>query len=132
MRESKSEKRNYKKNVKEVTIVEIAYIFTLRVIKLVQTLPKTTVSLEIGKELMRASTSMAAYLEEALAAFSREDFTLNLYNALGEARKTNLCLRLIHDSKLIDSTKELLDLFQESEGIKISLDAITESSQKKL
>ena len=132
MKEKKSERKNLKKNAKKLTIAEIAYIFASRIMKLVQTLPKKTGSLELGKELMRSSTSIAAYLEEAQDAFSKEDFIIKLNNALKEARKTYLCLKLIDHSKLIDSTKELEDLFQESVGIKKALDTIAGSSLKKL
>ena len=131
MKENKSERKNLKKNAKKLTIVKIAYIFSSRIMKLVQTLPKKTGSLELGKELMRSSTSIADYLEEAQEAFSKEDFILKLNNALKEARKTNLCLKLICHSKLIDSAKELEGLFQESEGIEKVLYTIAESSRKR-
>ena len=131
MRENKSEIENLKKNAKNVTIVEIAYLFALRIMELAKTLPEKTVSLEIGKELVRSSTSTTANLVEAQAAFSKRDFSLRLNNALKEARKAKLCLRLIRDSRLMDSTKELQDLFHESIGIEKVLNILVETSRKK-
>lgn len=74
------------------------YNFALRVIKLVRSLPNELATREIGKQLIRSATSMAANYEEASASFSKREFThkisivlkesLELMNISGKSVKT--------------------------------------------
>lgn len=81
------------------------YDFVLRVIKLVRSLPKETVGREMGRQLLRAATSISANIEEARGGFSKNDFTFKMNTAFKEARESNLWLRLIRDSGLMGSTR---------------------------
>jgi len=101
-------------NRKKVDIVERTYKFALRIVKLVRILPKETTGFEIGKQLIRSGTSIAANVEEAQGAFSKKDFIYKMQTSFKEARETNLWLRLIADSKLIGQSDELESLIQES------------------
>lgn len=96
---------------------ERLYNFALRIIELVRSLPKEMAALEIGKQLLRSGTSVAANYEEATAAFSKEDFTHKISIAFKESKEANLWLRLLRDSKLVQS-QELEELIQEFEEIK--------------
>ena len=66
-----------------------------RVIKLVESLPKTLVGRRIGDQLLRSGTSAGANYEEAQGAESRDDFVHKLQIALKELRESNYWLRLI-------------------------------------
>jgi four helix bundle protein len=52
------------------------YDFALRVIKLVRTLPKETAAREMGRQLLRSATSIAANIEEARGAFSKNEYRI--------------------------------------------------------
>jgi four helix bundle protein len=106
------------------------YNFVLRVIKLVRSLPKETVGREMGKQLLRAATSISANIEEARGGFSKSDFTFKMNTAFKEARETNLWLRLIRDSSLIGSTR-MAGLVQESEEIRNILGVLVRTAKKR-
>ena len=63
-------------------------------------MPKETVGREMGRQLLRSATSIAANIEEARGAFSKNDFTFpmdpldKMNTAFKEARESNLWLRL--------------------------------------
>ena len=106
------------------------YDFALTIIKLVQALPKDIVAKEIGKQLLRAGTSIAANYEEARGAFSKEDFTYKIGISFKEARETNLWLRLLKDSGVAPA--EILDpVIQESEEIRNILGKSLSTARKK-
>jgi len=88
-------------------IEERTYQFALRIVRLCRSLDeKPGVSRTLGRQLIRAGTSVGANVEEAHAAQSRPDFISKMSIALKEARETRFWLRLIVDSELV--TKELL------------------------
>ena len=117
--------------LKKVDIVERTYKFALRIVKLVRILPKETAGFEIGRQLIKSGTSIAANIEEAQGAFSKDDFIYKMQTAFKEARETNLWLRLIRDSKLSEQSKELEDLIQESVEIRNILSRIVKNSKEK-
>ncbi len=66
-------------------------------------MPREIAAYEISRKLVKAGISIAANYEEARGAFlSKEDFTYRINIAFKEARETNLWLRLIRDSKIIN------------------------------
>ncbi len=83
------------------SIAKRLYDFALEIISLVRALPKEMVAQEIGKQLLRAGTSVTANYEEAKAAFSKEDFAYKISISFKEARETNLWLRLLKDSGIV-------------------------------
>jgi four helix bundle protein len=66
--------------------------FALRIIKLYQALPKNETGGILGKQLLRAGTSIGANVEEAQAGQSKKDFVAKIGVALKEARETRYCL----------------------------------------
>lgn len=107
------------------------YNFVLRAIKLVRSLPKETVGREMGRQLLRAVTSIAANIEEARGGFSKSDFTFKMNTAFKEARESNLWLRLIHDSGLVNSVR-MADIIRESEEIRNILGASVRTAKKQV
>ncbi|MBA3062679.1 MAG: four helix bundle protein [Atribacteria sp.] len=57
---------------------ERLYNFALKIVQFVRVLPKEASAFEIGRQLLRSGTSIAANYEEAKAAFSRKDFTYKM------------------------------------------------------
>jgi four helix bundle protein len=127
-----SEKRRVELHNKEqrIDIDERVYDFALRVIKLVRTLPKETTGREMGRQLLKSATSIAANIEEARGAFSKNDFTFKMNTAFKEARESNLWLRLIRDSGLVNTTR-MARLVRESEEIRNILGASVRTAKKK-
>ncbi|MEO0205698.1 MAG: four helix bundle protein [candidate division WOR-3 bacterium] len=93
------------------------YEFALRIVKFVQSLPKTWVALEIGKQLLRSGTSIDGNYEEACGAFSKSDFIYKLNTAFKEAKESHYWLRLLYDSKIV-TNEETRYLLRESEEIR--------------
>jgi four helix bundle protein len=116
------------KNKKD--IVERTYKFALRIINLVKVLPKETVAFVLGKQLVASGTSVAANVEEAQGAFSKDDFIYKMQTAYKEALETNLWLRLVGDSGIRKNDDELKSLVQESVELKKILASIVKSSKE--
>lgn len=87
--------------------------FGVRVIRLVDKLPRTLAAMEIGKQLLRSGTSVGANVQEADAAESHSDFIHKMSIALKEARESRHWLSLI-DATILQNTEEVKALIQES------------------
>ncbi|AFZ09243.1 CHP02436-containing protein [Oscillatoria nigro-viridis PCC 7112] len=76
----------------------------LRVIKLVSSLPKNTVSEVIGKQLIRSGTSVGANYRAACRARSTADLIAKLRIVEEEADECLYWMELIVEAKLVDAT----------------------------
>lgn len=95
-------------NSKQYDLEERTYNFAVACRVLVKELPKTTASLEDGKQLIRSSGSIAANYIEANESLSKKDFLLRLRIARKEAKETVLWLRLLGaNEKLIDEASQI-------------------------
>jgi len=74
----------------------------LRVIKLVSSLPKNTVSEVIGKQLIRSGTSVGANYRAACRARSAADLIAKLRIVEEEADECLYWMELIVEAKLVD------------------------------
>ena len=115
-----------KKNV----IKDKSYRLALEIIEIVKKLPRRTEGYVLGNQLARAGTSVGANIEEAIAAFSKDDFTYKMSIALKEARETHYWLRLSRDSNLI-SSKDIASVISNAEEVMRILGAIVKSSRGK-
>jgi four helix bundle protein len=100
------------------------------IVKFVRALPKQTAGFELGRQLLRAGTSITANVEEAQGAFSKDDFIYKMQTALKEARETSFWLRLIRDS-FVAKLDGLESLIRESNELKNILASIVKSSKVK-
>jgi len=98
-----------------------------RTIQMVLALPNNVAGWEIGKQIIRSSSSVGANLAESQVAVSRKDFTNKLSISLKEGRETLYWLRRIERNELL-SVSRLMDLKSEWDEI-VSMIA---SIQKKL
>ena len=110
-------------------IEERTYRFSLRVVKLVRALPTDASALVLGRQLLRAATSVGANVEEAIGAPSKRDFANKMNIALKEARETYYWLRLVRDAGIL-SEERLAPIVQESLEIKKILSATVRSSRE--
>lgn len=75
--------------------------FALRIIKLVDALPKTTAGRAIGNQLMRSGTSVGANYRAACRARSKVEFIAKLGIVEEEADESAFWMELIIESGLI-------------------------------
>ena len=89
--------------------------FALRILKLVDHLPRTTSGRAIGNQLVRSGTSVGANYRAACRARSRAEFAANLGTVLEEADESLYWLELISEGKLIAESKLSLLLKEAAE-----------------
>ena len=118
-----------KESKKSYDLDKRLYDFALKIVNLVRMLPKETAGWELGKQLLKAGTSIVANYEEAKGAFSRNDFIYKISISFKEARETNLWLRLIRDSNLVPRSK-IEDLIKESGEIRNILGKSVQTAKK--
>jgi four helix bundle protein len=87
--------------------------FALRVIKLVNALPKNTAGRTIGNQLIRSGTSVAANYRAAYRRRSKAEFISKLGTVEEEADESALWMELIIESGLMEG-KLVADLKQEA------------------
>lgn len=115
---------------RRMDIQERTFQFAVRVVKLVNRLPRTIAGMEVGRQLVRAATSVGANVEEADAAESRRDFVHKMKIAHKEAREARYWLEIVQAALLDDD--EIRALIQESNELIRILQAIVRSAAKKL
>ena len=77
------------------------FLFAVRIVQLVGKLPRTVAGIEIGRQLLRAGTSVGSNVEEADGAVSRKDFVNHTRIARKEARESRFWLTLIEAADLL-------------------------------
>ena len=103
--------------------------FAVRIVNLVDKLPRTLAAMEIGKQLLRSGTSVGANVQEADAAESRSDFIHKMSITLKEARESRYWLSLI-DTTVMQNTAEVKSLIQESTELTKILFTIIANARK--
>ena len=96
---SKAEQQQGKKvfDIKQRT-----FQFGVRIAKLVGKLPRTVAGIEVGRQLVRAGTSVGSNTEEADGGVSRKDFVNHIRIARKEAKESRYWLNMIAAAGLLD------------------------------
>src|SRR5918911_507142 len=103
--------------------------FAVRIVNLCPHLDEQQgVGRTIGRQLLRAGTSIGASVEEAQAGQSKADFVSKIAIALKEARETHYWLRLLAASKVLP-VERLSNLQAETEELTRALGAIIVSAK---
>ena len=102
-------------NLKSPNLKIRTYLFSLEIIKFINSLPKTNSFLTIGNQLLRSATSVGANIIEAQASSSRKDFIKFFQIALKSANETTYWLSLLRDAfkQLEEKCKILLSETEE-------------------
>src|SRR5580765_641104 len=79
--------------------------FALRILKLVDVLPKTTAGRALASQSVRSGTSVAANYRAACRGRSTADFIAKMGIVEEEADETLFWLELLEESKLVSATK---------------------------
>ncbi|GAA4442386.1 four helix bundle protein [Pontibacter saemangeumensis] len=107
-----------------------AKIFALRVIKLYQSLPNNVEAQILGKQLLRAATSVAANYRAACRARSSAEFVSKIGIVLEESDESLFWLEVLEEAGIVPA-KRLTQLKQEANELTAILTTIRKSSQKK-
>ena len=106
-------------------------LFALRVIKLFQSLSKTTESQIMGKQLLRSATSIAANYRAACRARSNAEFHSKICFVVEETDETMFWLEMLWEANIVK--QELLqDLYQENEELLKIMVVARKNSEKKI
>jgi len=117
--------------VKTRDIEKRTFDFSIRIVKLCQHLDERQgVGRTIGKQLLRAGTSIGANIEEAQAGQSKADFISKYAIALKEARETLYWLRLLSATEIL-SVERLAELQSEAEELTRIIGSIIVSAKVK-
>ena len=99
--------------------------FASTVIRLFIALPKNREEVRIlGKQMLRAGTSVAAHVREASRARSKEEFISKLGGALQEADETQMWLELLREDCGI-KIPDILPIEQEADELMAILTTMT-------
>ena len=101
----------------------------LETIQLVQLLPQSETTRILGKQLIRAATSVGANYRAACKAKSRPDFIAKIAIAEEEADETKYWLELLQEAGLI-STERFIPLYEEANQLTAILAASAKTAKK--
>jgi four helix bundle protein len=90
--------------------------FALRVIRLYSAIPKSTVGQVIGRQLLRAGTSVGAHYREASRARSTAEFVSKIEGGLQELEESRYWMELVVDAELLPASR-LTDLIGEADEL---------------
>jgi len=117
---------------KPFDIKERTFEFGVRIVRLVNTLPRTVAGIKMGEQLVKSGTSIGANVEEADGAESKRDFIHKMSIARKEARETRYWLRIVRATGLSKDTQEVSYLLQESDELVRILSAIVKSAKRSM
>ena len=100
----------------DIDIQDRTFKFGVQVIKFVDKLPHTLSATELGKQLLRSGTSIAANMEEANGAESRSDFIHKVSIAYKEARESRMWLGM-NKATILPNAVEVQELHAECDEI---------------
>ncbi|HLX11849.1 MAG TPA: four helix bundle protein [Bacteroidota bacterium] len=103
--------------------------FALRIMKLVEALPKKPAGWAIGKQLIRSGTSVGANYRAACRSRSRAEFIAKIGVVEEEADESAFWLELLIDGKIIDA-KLIEPLLQEANELVRIMAASRKSAMK--
>ncbi|MBN1867337.1 four helix bundle protein [Candidatus Sumerlaeota bacterium] len=91
-------------------------MYALRIIHLYGMLPRSTEAQAIGKQSLRAGTSVGAHYREGIRARSNAEFVSKIEGALQELEESRYWMELLVDAGIVD-TKRLSDLMDEADQL---------------
>lgn len=84
-------------------ILSKTFDFAIRIVNLVKFLRKDKSEHILSKQILRCGTSVGANVEEAMGGFSKSDFIFKLNLAYKESRETKYWLKLLFETKYIET-----------------------------
>jgi four helix bundle protein len=90
--------------------------FAVRVLRVANALPRTSVGKHMGGQLLRSGTAPAPHYAEARGAESRADFVHKLRIALKELNESCVWLKMICRARSL-KTEQLIELIDENQQL---------------
>ncbi len=109
--------KNKENNQKKFDLQERFIDYAVRIINVSDQLPETKAGKHISFQILRSGTSPAPNYGEAQSAESKADFIHKLKVALKELRETEVWLKIIIRTKLIQPSTKLSPLLQETDEL---------------
>lgn len=94
-------------------LAERTKTFALQIIRLIDTLPRTTSAQVLGRQVLRSATSIGANYREASRGRPKPEFIAKIGDCLREAEETRYWLELLCESRIVPAEK-LAASFDES------------------
>ena len=116
--------------MKTYDIHERIYKFIVRVLILVNKLPKTQSNLVVIPQILKSASSMGANDQEADGTLTKKDFINKFGIVRKENKETNFWLRLISDTNNPQIRKESLELLEEGKELVAIISSILNKSRK--
>lgn len=98
----------------EKTLKDRTKQFSLKIIKLVSSLPKTLAAQVIGRQLVKSGTSVGANYRSACRARSKAEFTAKLGIVEEEADESAFWMEIIIESGLLKGDRSIRLLLKEA------------------
>ncbi len=111
-------------------LCERLFRFAEMVIDISDALPRTSAGFAVGKQLVKAGTSIGANYEESQGAFSKKDFRYKIATCLKESRETHFWLRLVY-RKLLPHNELVKKAGQEAKEFKAIFGQMLKTSRQK-
>ena len=97
-------------------ILERTKLFSLRVIRMHSSLPETTESRVIGKQILRSGTSVGAHVREGKRSRSKAEMISKTEVALQELEETIYWMELLVESGIVKA-RRLSELMREADEL---------------
>ncbi len=119
-------------SVKRYDLEDRLVEFAIKIIELVEELPKNRAGNHIAGQLIRCGTSPALNYGEVQSAESQKDFVHKMKVILKELRETNICIKIIKRKPLIRQSQKLDSIVKEcNELISIFVSSIRTAQKPK-
>jgi four helix bundle protein len=118
-----------REEVRGGVVARRAIDYSLRIIRLCQTLRTDEVGRTLGRQLLRSATSIGANIQEAQSAQSKPDFVAKMSIAQKEARESAYWLLLTSEARLLPADR-LESLRAETDEVIRIITAIIISTKK--
>ncbi|WP_445765653.1 four helix bundle protein [Rheinheimera sp.] len=117
--------------VESNNVLDKAFDFAVRVVRLYQYLVKEHKEFVLSKQLVRCGTSIGANINEAQAGQSRADFIAKMSIASKESREAKYWLELLCITGYLDNTQpHVTSLLSQSEELIKILTSIVKTAQR--
>ncbi|NLV97019.1 MAG: four helix bundle protein [Desulfovibrionales bacterium] len=114
-------------------VLEKAFDFAVRIVRLYQYLVQKNKEYVLSKQLLRSGTSIGANINEAQAAQSKADFISKMSIASKEARETKYWLQLLCETSYLNKEQvHVSSLLEQSEELIKILTTIVKNTQQNL
>ena len=104
--------------------------FALRIIRMYAALPKSTEAQVLGKQVLRAGTSVGAHYREAIRGRSTAEFISKIEGGLQELEETTYWLELLVEAEIV-SAHRLQDLQHEADELSAILTTCAKNAKQR-